>query len=226
MRKDKFVNPLMLVLSIIGGAAAYVFGEALLNFVAYWPYFLQCALYLLFVTAMCCLIMLISESIHSGNYIMRRNKEFGMTCLKAMAIMLPIAFAVGAVTQLLYGLVGLRIGGFDPDFSGTYVVCDVSGSMLDNDPDMEAVDGMIEYIDGISVRRGGEYLGVIVYSDEIYVLREYELLDSEEDKEELIELIRDTVEYGGGTNIQDALLTAIDQMRDARIKKWPGLVML
>jgi Ca-activated chloride channel family protein len=225
MRKDKFVNPVMLIFSIVGGGAAYVFGELLLSYMAYWPYFLQCGVYLLFVTAVCCLVMLISESIHSGNYIGKRQ-EFGLTCLKAMAIMLPIAFAAGALTQLLYGFVGLRAGGYDYDFQGSYIVCDISGSMTGNDPDMQAVEGMIEYIDNIKItKRNPQYLGVIVYNDEPYVLRDYAPLEDEEQKEELKQILEE-VFYSGGTNVQDSLLTAIDQMRDVRIGDWPGIIML
>jgi hypothetical protein len=222
MRKKSVLNVLMLILSLAGGVVAYIFGEALLAYVSYMPYFAQCGVYLLFVMLVCCVVMLVSETIHSGNYILKRKKEFVQTCLKASGLLVVAAFALGAVTQLLYGMFGLGAG-YKPNFQGTMIICDISGSMQENDPDMEAVEGMLEYIDEVPL---GEYLGVIVYSSETVTLREYSLLETEEDRDELKLFIEERVSYDGGTGTYTALLDGIRQMRRIPDEDWPGLIIL
>jgi Ca-activated chloride channel family protein len=212
----------MLILSVAGTIAAYVIGEALLIYVTYLPYWLQCGAYMLFIAAVCCAVMLISEAVNSGNYILKRRQEFKLTCAKAAAITLPAALVLGIVFQLLYGLVGLTKA-VNPDFNGTMIVCDISGSMLENDPERDAVEAILSYIDTVPT---GEYLGVTVFNETPYAIREYAPLNSDSERETLKETIRETVDYGGGTDIQSALLTSFEQMRASENKNWPGLILL
>lgn len=222
MRKSSLLNPLMLALSVLGAAAAFISGELLLWLAANLPYWLQCGLYLLLVAGICCLTMFLSEMIHSGGYLLRHRREFKQTAGKAALIMLPAALLLGIVTQLLYSLVGLQKNS-RPDFQGTMIVCDISGSMLDNDPDKDAVNAIVDYIGSVPL---GEYLGVILYNNVPHTIRKYSVLETEQERTELMDLISSTVVYDGNTDIQSALMSAFEQMRSIANKKWPGLIML
>lgn len=222
MRKSSLLNPLMLMISVLGAAAAYISGELLLLFASNLPYWLQCGLYLLLMAGICCLTMFLSEMIHTGGYLLRHRREFKQTAGKAVLIMLPAALLLGIVTQLLYGLVGVQKNS-RPNFQGTMIVCDISGSMYENDPEMEAVKAIVDYIGGVPL---GEYLGVTLYNDTPQTIRKYSVLRTEQERTDLMNLISSTVAYDGGTEIQPALMDAFEQMRAIEKKEWPGLIML
>lgn len=222
MRKSSLINPLMLILSVLGAAATYISGELLLLYAVNLPYWLQCGLYLLLSALICCLTMTLSEMIHSGGYLLRHQREFKQTAGKAALIILPAALILGIVTQLLYGLVGLQKTG-KPNFQGTMIVCDISGSMIENDSQMDAVKAIVDYIDSVPL---GEYLGVTLYNDIPYTIREYKVLETEQERTELMDLISSAVVYGGNTDIQSALMSAFDQVRSIDEKEWPGLILL
>ena len=222
MRKSLPLNLLMLVLSIAGAAVTYVLGELLLLYVAYLPYWLQCGIYLLFVSAICCAVMFLSEMIRSGGYLLRHRQEFRQTAGKAVLIMLPAALVLGIVTQLLYGLIGLQKSD-NPDFRGTMIVCDISGSMSENDPSQDAVKAITEYVDTVPL---GEYLGVTLFNQMPNTIREYSVLKTEDERTKLKDLISSNMVYDGNTDIQSALMDSFSQMRLIEDKDWPGLIML
>lgn len=221
MKKASSLNILLFLLSLAGTALAVVFGEALLTYVAYLPYWIQCGLYLLFVMAVCCLVMVVSEKMHTGNYLMKHQKEFNMTSSKATLIFLPSALALGVLTQMLYGWAGL-LNYETPNFQGTMIVCDVSGSMSTNDPSRNTVKGIASYIDTVPL---GEHLGIILFNQDTKKIREYAPLNDETEREALKQLIVDEINYDGGTNIDIALLEAIDEMRAVKNQEWPGLIL-
>ena len=228
MRKKSALNIAMLLVSLLGVGAVYGLGEALLGFMTYLPFWLQCGIYLLFVIIICCLTMIIAESIHSGGYILKHKKEFGPTILKAMAIFLPAAFALGALTQLGYGVISLPSEA-KPKFQGTMLVCDISDSMNENDPGIaadgepEAKKGLLSYIDEVPL---GEYLGVSLFNGDLVPIREYTLLEDEQEREELKDAIEEKFKYDGSTNTPEALIDAIKQIRGIGDPNWPGLIIL
>lgn len=222
MRKSSPLNLFMLILSVLGAVAAYIFGEIILLYVAYLPYWLQCGIYLLFVSWICCAVMFISEMIRSGGYLLKHRQEFKQTACKAVMIMLPAALVLGVVTQLLYGLIGLQKSE-KPDFQGTMIVCDISGSMNENDPNRDAVKAITQYIDSVPL---GEYLGVMLFNQMPNTIRDYAVLETEVERTELKDFISSNVVYGGNTDIQSSLMAAFAQMRSIVDKDWPGLVLL
>jgi hypothetical protein len=181
----------------------------------------QCGVYLLFVMAVCCVVMVISEKIHTGNYLLKHRREFGLTAGKATLIFLPAALILGIVTQLLYGLVGTGVI-FNQRFQGTMIVCDISGSMTGNDPNMDTIEAMVSYIDTVPL---DEYLGIMLFNHDTNRIREYAPLVDEEEREELKARLYNEVEYSGGTNIDSALLGAIGEMRAIENQNWPGLIL-
>ena len=222
MRKALPLNLLMLILSAAGAVGAYVLGEMLLLYVAYLPYWLQCGIYLLFVSAIVCLVMFLSEMIHSGGYLYRHRQEFKQTAGKVILVMLPAAFVLGVITQLLYSLIGLE--SFEkPDFKGTMIVCDISDSMNENDPGQDAVKAVMKYIDSVPL---GEYLGVTLFNQMPNPIREYSALKTEDERAKLKDIITSDMVYDGGTDIQSALMASFDQMRTIKEKEWPGLILL
>lgn len=222
MRKSSLLNLPMLISSVLGAAAVYILGELLLLYVAYLPYWLQCGIYLLFVSGICCAVMFISESVHTGGYLLRHRREFKQTAGKAAVILLSAALVLGIVTQLLYGLTGLQKFG-KPDFQGTMIVCDISGSMVENDPNQDAVKAITGYIDSVPL---GEYLGVTLFNQTPVLVREYSILKTEDERSELKDFISSSMVYDGGTDIQSALMKSLEQMRLIEDKNWPGLVLL
>ena len=222
MRKQSPLNVILFLISIVGAIAAFGFGEMLLVYVSYLPPWVQSGIYLLFVTVVCCVVILISEEIQTGNYLYKHKREFGMTAGKAALIFLPAALALGIITQLIYSWGGISINS-NPRFQGTMIVCDISDSMNENDPRMHTVEAMASYIEAVPL---GEYVGVLLFNDTLYSFREYSLLDNEDERAELLQSIRDGLYYGGGTDIEEALLTAISEMRQLEDPDWPGLVLL
>ena len=222
MYKNKNLNVLLLILSIAVLVVAFFVGELLLNATNLLPFFIQTGLFLLLVTVLCWLAIFLSEHIHSGGYIFKWSDEFRADARKVALIFLPAAFVLGLITQLLYGMVGVVEAGEIPDFQGTMLVCDISGSMYGNDPQRRTVDAMNGYIDGVEL---GEYIGIIVFNDMAYTVRGYAPLTSEEERRELKDSISD-INYDGGTNIQDSLLSAFGQIRAIGDINWPGLIIL
>jgi Ca-activated chloride channel family protein len=166
--------------------------------------------------------MWISEMIHSGRYRVNPRKELRQTGVQALAILMPSAILLGVLTQLLYGLIGTT-NFIAPIFQGTMLVSDISGSMTENDPDMDAIKAIQSYIDSAPL---DEYLGIIVFNEVPITIREYAPLTTEEERGQLKQYITDVVEYGGGTDIQAALLSAISQIRALENPDWQGLVLL
>ena len=222
MRKQSSLNVIMFLISIVGAIAAFGFGELLLVYLSYLPPWVQCGVYLLFVAVVCCVVLLISEKIQTGNYLLKHKREFGFTAGKAALIFLPAALALGIITQLIYSWGGISIS-LNPKFQGTMIVCDISDSMNENDPYMHTVEAVASYIDTVPL---GEYLGVLLFNDSLYSFREYSLLESEEERGELLQSIKDELFYSGGTDIEEALLTAISEMRQLEDPDWPGLILL
>ncbi|MDR0272118.1 MAG: hypothetical protein LBI27_02220, partial [Clostridiales bacterium] len=163
MVKKSPLNIVLFIFSILAAIAVFGLGELLLGLMDNWlgiPYFLQCAIYLMFAMTMLFLTIFVSEKISSGYYIPRGRVTFSGTCAKAAAIFVPCAFVVGLLTQLLYGVTTIDIGGRGgANFQGTLVVSDISGSMLDNDPDYLSIDALINYVESVPL---GEHLGVVL----------------------------------------------------------------
>jgi len=211
----------MLLLSLIGAAVTFILGEAILASLVFLPSIIQCALYLLVALSVCGVVMLASEKLKSGSYLLKHRREFASTALQASLIVLPCAFALGLITQWLYGLAGPP-NITKPDFQGSMIVCDISGSMQTSDPDKDTVDSIMTYLETVPL---GEYVGIILFNHSTTLLREYTPLIDEDEREELIRLVSDAVEYDGGTDINTALIEAISEVRSLENKDWPGLVL-
>ncbi|MCL2577109.1 MAG: VWA domain-containing protein [Defluviitaleaceae bacterium] len=126
------LNFLMLLFSFFAAIAVFFLGEVLLRFISGLPFIFQCAIYLTFVTTLCFAAIFISEKIYSGYYIPRGRVTFGGTCAKAAAIFIPCAFALGLLTQLLYGFIFTETRG-----DHTVVDGEVSGAMIQMIGEME-----------------------------------------------------------------------------------------
>jgi hypothetical protein len=103
LTKQSSLNMVMLLFSAGAAMVVYVLGEVLLQFVWFMPFIVQCGIYLAFVTTLLFVVIFFAEKIKSGNYIPRGRITFNSTCAKAAAMLIPAAFAVGLLTQLLYG---------------------------------------------------------------------------------------------------------------------------
>jgi len=166
--------------------------------------------------------MVLSEKISSGHYLLKHRAEFGLTGGKAALIFLPAALALGIITQLIYNW-GFTALNQRTDFQGAMIVADISGSMLENDPYMEAVEAIASYIDTVPLH---EYLGIILFNDQVFNLRDYSQLESEDERNELKQRVYDEVSYDGGTDIEQALLKAFSEIRASEEPDFPGIVLL
>jgi len=229
MYKNSSLNVVMLLFTAAAGVGVYLLGELLLNFlsgVTGMPYFIQTGIYLVFVVCMLFLAIILAENINTGLYIPRGPVTFSGTCVKAAAVLIPAAFVLGLVTQLIYGYLAVstdRIAPRPEDFQGTFIVADFSGSMSWNDPDRVVVDALEDYIrNEVEI---GDNFGLIIYESFVHVIREFAPLESEAAREELIAAVH-SMPYDGGTNTFDALMESFEQIRDTEEQNWPGLVLL
>ncbi|MCL2573826.1 MAG: hypothetical protein FWE34_04645 [Defluviitaleaceae bacterium] len=110
MTKKSSINWVMLLFSLLVAIGVFLIGEVLLGFLSFLPFFLQTAIYLTLATILCFLGIFLSEKIHSGYYIPRGRVTFNSTCAKAAGILIPCAFVLGLLTQLLYGFMGATEG--------------------------------------------------------------------------------------------------------------------
>ena len=142
MFKRSSLNGIMLLFSLLAAMFVYVLGELLLAFMWWMPFILQCGIYLTFVSALCFLAIYLSEKVSSGYYIPRGRVTFEGTCAKAAAILIPMAFALGFLTQLVYGFLFAEarheeIMGYQGQVSGAIVEL-IEGIDLEGD-DLEIV---------------------------------------------------------------------------------------
>jgi hypothetical protein len=82
--------------------------------------------------------------------------------------------------------------------------------MLGNDRNREAISGTVAYIEGVGL---DENFGLIIFNHEVFTLHYYGPLETEEAREELIEIVENTP-YDGGTDIHGALMAAMRQIRE------------
>jgi len=222
MTKKSTLNILLLLFSLVAAVVVFFAGEGLLRLLSSMPFILQCAIYLAFVMVILFAAIFLSEKISTGYYIPRGRISFSSTCAKAAPWFIAAAFAVGLITQLIYGVIVTTGTRDTPNFRGTLVVSDISGSMSWNDPQYISVDAMVEYIEAVPL---GEYFGLIIYNHVSITLREYSILETDEERYELIEEVRQ-IHYNGGTNTYAALMDAFAQIRNIPEDDWPGLILL
>ena len=111
MFKKSSLNGVMLLFSLLAVVFVYVLGELLLFFLQGLPFIVQCGIYLTFVLLIIYFAIYLSEKVSTGNYIPKGRVTFDSTFAKAAAIFIPCAFAIGLLTQLMYGgVVGLMGG--------------------------------------------------------------------------------------------------------------------
>jgi hypothetical protein len=218
MIQDKRLNVTLLLFSLLAIAVQAFAGEAVLNLLVFVWQPLRTAIWLTMSMGFLAVAVMLAEMIHPGGYTRNWQRNFFGDRLKILLVFIPLSFAVGFLTQFLYGFISVR--SYEADFQGTFIVCDVSGSMQGNDPDRYAIDAICDYVDTVPA---GDYLGVIVYSDNPIILRNYTVL-SDDERETLKETVR-TVYYSGNTNIMDPLVSAIDQIRTVS-GSFPGLILL
>ena len=142
MFKRSSLNGVMLLFSLLAAVFVYVIGELLLGFLSWMPFIIQCGIYLTFVMSLCFLAVYLSEKVSSGYYIPRGRVTFEGTCAKAAAIFIPMAFAVGFITQMLYSFLFAEareevIMGYQGQVSGAIVEL-IDGIDLEGD-DLEIV---------------------------------------------------------------------------------------
>ena len=222
MYREKNVNVPLLLFSLAGYIAAFVLNELLFTFLSPMPYAVQAGLYMTFAALICGAAILASETAASGGYVWQWREKFAKDSLRAWLLFLPIAFLVGLATQFLYGFAGVRIFDQTIEFQGTYLICDISGSMRQNDPSRSAVEAMCAYIDEIP---DGEYVGVALYNEEVDVLRRYKRLEADDERGALKEAIKEKAVYEGGTDTHSALMEAIGDIR-AVPGDHPGMILL
>ncbi|MCL2664745.1 MAG: VWA domain-containing protein, partial [Defluviitaleaceae bacterium] len=203
MIKDKTVNVPLLLIGLFGCGLAFLLGELLLRFISQLSFIFQAGLFMVFAALMCGMVIMVSETLASGGYVQHWRGRFSKDSLRAWLIFIPIAFIIGFGTQFLYNFAGRGKEVSIEDFQGTFLVCDISGSMNSNDPNYEALKALVSYLGDVEI---GEHLGVILYESNVHLIYPYKPLASEAERSELVNYIEtERMSYYGGTNTQDAL---------------------
>ena len=222
MTKDKSVHPPLLIAGLIGSVGSYVIGEIVLYFCGTLPTSPLIGVYLAASLFICGMAAYLSEHLASGNYTFNwRSGSFHKDSLRAVLIFTAAAFVLGMGTQFLYSLLGNSLDSRDINFKGSMIVFDTSGSMESSDRDRKAIEAICDYIDVVP---DGELMGLIVYNTDVYTTRDYIPLNGKAERDAIKEIVR-ALPYEGSTAMQSALMTALEQVREAQ-GEYPGIVLL
>lgn len=196
------LNVLLLLFSLIGGAAGFLAGELLLAQLDHWPSIISIGLYFALVALGIMLGALIAEMTAPRlNGASWRQRYVGLSWkLLPLAVVLLLGF--GFAAELVYEL----------NFGGTKTVKDVvmviddSGSMEQNDPDNRrhaAARDLVMQMDK------DNRVAVISFSDQAAVVQPLTKVKKEADRNQVIAAIEGLQTTTGGTNLDGALQEAL-----------------
>lgn len=215
------INGLMVLLSLIGGALGFVFGELLLHSKSGdWPTVLLVGLYI-GIVALCiglgCLIAELVSPRLSGNS--WRQQYTGLSWKLLVPSTLIMLLLVGAALELVYEL---NPGGAKA-VRDIVLVIDNSGSMAGTDPNNERYAAAKSLVDKLDSKKR---VSLVVFNDEAELLQPFMPITSKAAKREMFTKI-DAIEHtDSGTNIAGALDTAMTHIREQGESKRGTMVIL
>lgn len=198
------LNLLLLLFSLIGGAAAFVIGELLLgSLLEDWPSILVVGLYFAIVALGVGLGCLLAEMMNPAlNGPSWRQRYLGLSW-KLLPVMVVMLLGIGVLTEFIYEL---NFGGLKP-VKDIVMVIDDSGSMQQSDPGNRRYAAASELVSRMD---DDNRVAVLTFSDEASVVQPLTTLKQTENREQVIGAIQGLQTTQGGTNLRGALSSAME----------------
>ncbi|MEJ8545177.1 vWA domain-containing protein [Brevibacillus borstelensis] len=206
---QKRISMLMVLLSIIGGLIGFGVGEIILHQLSgELPQWLLMGLYIgqfaFFVGLFCLIAEMISPRVNGVGWRQRYAGFSWKMLVPATFVMLGVA---GLLFQLLYGSNIQRSSGAD----SIVMLLDTSGSMRETDPDGQLFKAAADVVNRMD---NDMQVAIIGFNDEASVLQPMVSLGGSKAREGVIEKLENHDGPSGGTNIDAALETALNLIRD------------
>ncbi|MDT3427101.1 hypothetical protein J2Z22_002637 [Paenibacillus forsythiae] len=198
------LNLLLLLFSLIGGAAAFVIGELLLGrLLGSWPSIPVVGLYFAIVALGmgigCLLAEMISPRLNGWSW---RRRYLGLSW-KLLPLAVAILLGAGTLMEFVYEL---NFGGLRP-VKDIVMVIDDSGSMQQSDPGNSRYSAARELVMRMD---GDNKVAVLTFSDEATVVQPLTGLSRPENRKQVTEAIQALRTTEGGTNLSGALSEAMN----------------
>ncbi|MFO1443239.1 VWA domain-containing protein [Bacillus sp. Bva_UNVM-123] len=219
--KVRNFNVLLFIFTAIGGVIGALVGEGLLselrgqlpNSILVGLYFGQLGLWI-------GLMALIAEKWKprlNGRRWAEQYSLFSMKLLIPVMVILP--FVVGTILQFIYELDVLAIK--PPE--DIVLIVDISGSMLETDPEKKTVDAVKDFLMKIDDKQRS---ALFVFNSETKMLQPFSYLKSESARKQAGEEFEELLSFEGGTDIGLSLSTVIDYINSENTGRSAMAVLL
>ncbi|MFL0252492.1 VWA domain-containing protein [Clostridium neuense] len=216
------INWLMVLMSAVGGLAAFIVGEILINSFKYtMPHSLLIGLYFgilsLFVGLMCLLAEVIHPVINGQNW----RKDYVSLSFKFLVpCTLIVTIVAGTLFQFLYEL---SFKQSNKVINDVVVLIDTSGSMSKTDPDNERFDAVRNLLDSMN---SGNRAAVYKFDDHAVKIKEMSYVNKDV-KEDIMNELQKYKNPSGNTNMGEALNSAYSEITKSRENgRNPMVIML
>jgi len=199
----------MVLCSLVGGGIGFAVGEILLaNFSGEWPTWLLMGLYFgqyaLFVGLMCLVAEMISPKLNGSGW---RQRYVGASWKMLVPSTFLLIGVVAMLLQFAYGSTFQSAGGSN----SIVMLLDNSGSMNGSDPDsllFPAAADMVQKMED------GTKVAVISFNDSTQIVQPLIQIHGQAIKDQVVQKLREHAGVnGGGTDIEEALQTALDHLQ-------------
>lgn len=214
------INLLMVLFSAVGGGIGFFTGELILHeYREQIPNWLLMGIYFggyAFWVGLACLIAeMISPRLNGIGW---KQRYLGFSWKMLLPSSLVLMFIAGALFQVIYGL---NIG--RNATSNIVMVLDTSGSMEQTDPDRQIVKAATEVIQKMD---DDKRLALILFNDHATVLQPLVQVADQSTKDQIIQKLGTGFVPSGGTNIGEALETAMNHLRETSSVQGNSTVLL
>ena len=216
------INWLMVLMSAIGGAVAFVIGEILMDSFKYtMPHSLLIGLYFGILSLLVGLMCLLAEVIHPRINGQEWRRDYASLSFKFLIpCTLVVTFAAGTLFQFLYELSFKQSNKIIND---VVVLIDTSGSMSKTDPNNERFDAVNNLLNSMN---SGNRAAVYKFDDHAAKVKEMSYV-TKAVKEDIINKLQEYRNPYGNTNMGEALNMAYDEItRSKESGKNPMVIML
>ncbi|USG65570.1 VWA domain-containing protein [Brevibacillus ruminantium] len=218
---QKRISMQMVLFSLIGGLIGFGAGEWMMHELSgKLPDWLLIGLYIgqfaFFVGLFCLLAEMISPRINGIGW---RQRYVGFSWKMLVPATFVMLGTAGLLFQLLYGSDLQRSSGSD----SIVMLLDTSGSMTQTDPDNQLFEAAADLIGRMD---NDMRVAVITFNDQATVLQPMISLSNPADRQAVMQKLEDHEGPSGGTNIEAALTTALDLIRDPASKAGNSTVVL
>lgn len=219
--KVRNFNVLLFIFTAIGGVIGALVGEGLLselrgqipNSILVGLYFGQLGLWI-------GLMALIAEKWKprlNGRRWAEQYSLFSMKLLIPVMVILP--FVVGTILQFIYEIDVLAIK--PPE--DIVLIVDISGSMLETDPEKKTVDAVKDFLMKIDDKQRS---ALFAFNSETKMLQPFSYLKSESERKQAGEEFEELLKFQGGTDIGLSLSTVIDYINSENTGRSTMAVLL